>query len=63
MKISPKGPDAREAMTLLARRNGRGAIRVGDIAYDDCRKFLDLILLPRPRQIGDVTATRSPCSV
>lgn len=47
MKISQKGLYALEAMMMLARNHGQGAIKIRDIAYEEVlpEKFLELILL------------------
>lgn len=47
MKVSQKGLYALQALMMLARRYGQGAIRIRDIAYEENlpEKFLELILL------------------
>jgi Rrf2 family protein len=47
MKISQKGLYALQAMMMLARNHGQGAIKIRDIAYEEVlpEKFLELILL------------------
>ena len=47
MKVSQKGLYALQALMMLARRYGKGAIRIRDIAYEESlpEKFLELILL------------------
>jgi Rrf2 family protein len=47
MKISQKGLYALQALAMLARHYGQGAIRVRDIAHEEQlpEKFLELILL------------------
>lgn len=47
MKVSQKGLYALEALMLLARRYGEGAVKIREIAEDETlpEKFLELILL------------------
>jgi len=47
MKISQKGLYAIQALMMLARHHGQGAIKIRDIAYEEVlpEKFLELILL------------------
>jgi len=47
MKISQKGLYALQAMMMLGRHHGQGAIKIRDIAYEEVlpEKFLELILL------------------
>ena len=47
MKISQKGLYAIQALMMLGRHHGQGAIKIRDIAYEEVlpEKFLELILL------------------
>ena len=47
MKISQKGLYALQALMMLARHHGQGAIKIREIAYEEVlpEKFLELILL------------------
>ena len=47
MKISQKGLYALQALMMLARNHGQGAIKIREIAYEEelPEKFLELILL------------------
>src|SRR6202521_3213635 len=47
MKISQKGLYALKAMMMLARHYQQGAIKIGEVAYEESlpEKFLELILL------------------
>jgi len=47
MKISQKGLYALQALMMLARRKGEGAVKIREIAYEEAlpEKFLELILL------------------